>query len=42
MSTEVFLGGLATLILVAVIIVAMTTNNEGNYSNNTKDRDEER
>lgn len=32
MSTDIFLGGLASLILVAVIIVTLTTGKRSEYS----------
>lgn len=32
MSTDIFLGGLASLILVAIIIVTLTTSKRGEYS----------
>ncbi|NNK15917.1 MAG: hypothetical protein HKP51_03310 [Sulfitobacter sp.] len=34
MTTDLFLGGLASLILVAIIIVTLTTNNRREISDN--------
>jgi len=39
MSTELFFGVLASLILAAVIIVAMTTNEKGDIPHNKEDKD---
>lgn len=36
MSTDIFLGGLASLVLVAVIIVTLTANKSGGYSASAK------